>query len=1329
MIIRAIFIDGFGTYFDQSLEKIPEGLVIFQGDNEAGKSTLLGFIRTVLFGFPRKNSSFFYPALAGGVHGGRLEVSLHDGSQVIIARKHGVRGGHVVVTMGDGQARDRAELEAILGGISGPVFHNVYAFSLDELQTFQSLRDEAVNASLYGISTGTTAKALPTALSRIDKECSGYFKSRGSAPQINRKLSELKEIDQKLGIARKEAAGYDEKALELRRQEQEMGQLAGRLSEIKRDLFRFELYRKLWPDWTELNIVEGELNALPGKIGIFPENGLVRARTEKQSLEEARKRVRDFEADIKSSEDALNGIEIDSDVLEQEDPISKLSQEQVRYADSVAALKEEQVRLSDSRKHIGEELSKLGSDWPEQKVMETDLSLFNRQAIRDFESQFEKIKEKTGKLEEQIKDRQERYGLDLDRNRRGREALDRLGTSAPAPDSRILRALQNGRDQFRSLVQDLPELDAQLESATTRLDMHVRSIDPGWATENVEKFDTSVGAHRKAEKAQSRMDTFGRAREQLQQHLKIEESRLEELMEKKSVADKTLRMLAVPAFTSHEEGLRKKELFRKLQRNVKAVNENNAAVEGKTIHYNSLLERRGFTVPGSRAWMTVSLVVSILFGAGAVGMMGWLAFLSGRLPFLSQGERIPSWWTSGLIATCASFFLFLVLLFVFLSARKQRKKAEQLFVSLDGEIQSLKKNLNELEAAREEKKREAENLAGELEIEVPEREEDVQPLEDLLQEDILVLRERQRLHSFIEKLDEEIMERRKDLYQLREQSGEFERKLLESRESWDRFVKDLGFSSKIEPGMARVIFEKIDKAKGELAQVQDLRRRKDLMAKERVRYMSLGKSIPAMADHVAGDPAVFLDAADRFFEREREQEQLRRRIGTEIQRLEEEEAALALLQTEINNKRDELRLFHGEMDQFRKKEWGTWLLKQGLPESLSPETALEAFFSIDRCKQTILEKQNHRTRISSLETFIRDYAGSVSDLALKTGKPEPDPEQIEMFVQSLNRHLKENLKKQSDREVLEKQISGIQGSAGKEERNIDEIVERMTLLYEQGGATTHDDFLHRGKMFEKQESLRKARHQYEDSIRKIAGDPDLETLKTKLKELTKERVEEEVRSLRSEKEEMEPELERLRQEKADLNAELKALQSSDDIVFLRAVEEGKLAELRDMAREWSRWKVAGFLLQKAREKFERDQQPQVIQSSSDYFKRITKGKYSRIVLPVGGETLEVIGSDGTRKEPKNLSRGTREQLYLSIRFGYITQHGHGKDLLPLVMDDILVNFDPTRAREAAKGIASFAESHQVLYFTCHPEIAELLQEESGKSVLYHLENSRFVQTP
>ena len=42
------------------------------------------------------------------------------------------------------------------------------------------------------------------------------------------------------------------------------------------------------------------------------------------------------------------------------------------------------------------------------------------------------------------------------------------------------------------------------------------------------------------------------------------------------------------------------------------------------------------------------------------------------------------------------------------------------------------------------------------------------------------------------------------------------------------------------------------------------------------------------------------------------------------------------------------------------------------------------------------------------------------------------------------------------------------------------------------------------------------------------------------------------------------------------------------------------------------------------------------------------------------------------------------------------------------MDDILVNFDPERARRTAESVAELAGTHQVLFFTCHPRTAELL---------------------
>ena len=44
------------------------------------------------------------------------------------------------------------------------------------------------------------------------------------------------------------------------------------------------------------------------------------------------------------------------------------------------------------------------------------------------------------------------------------------------------------------------------------------------------------------------------------------------------------------------------------------------------------------------------------------------------------------------------------------------------------------------------------------------------------------------------------------------------------------------------------------------------------------------------------------------------------------------------------------------------------------------------------------------------------------------------------------------------------------------------------------------------------------------------------------------------------------------------------------------------------------------------------------------------------------------------------------------------------------MDDVLVNFDEQRRRVTAELLADFARRHQVLLFTCHKDVVELLRE-------------------
>ena len=184
----------------------------------------------------------------------------------------------------------------------------------------------------------------------------------------------------------------------------------------------------------------------------------------------------------------------------------------------------------------------------------------------------------------------------------------------------------------------------------------------------------------------------------------------------------------------------------------------------------------------------------------------------------------------------------------------------------------------------------------------------------------------------------------------------------------------------------------------------------------------------------------------------------------------------------------------------------------------------------------------------------------------------------------------------------------------------------------------------------------------------------------------------------------------------ELQAELATLEQGVELGERRqelAIAEGRAAEL---ARAWAVRAVALRLLEETRHRYERERQPRVVQDATAYFERITGGAYERIVAAPGEATVRVEPASGAPRLTDELSRGTAEQLYLALRFGLVEQFARTAEPLPVVMDDILVNFDAERAGRAASAIRSLAERHQVLYFTCHPWTAELLDPGGGRTV-------------
>jgi uncharacterized protein YhaN len=184
----------------------------------------------------------------------------------------------------------------------------------------------------------------------------------------------------------------------------------------------------------------------------------------------------------------------------------------------------------------------------------------------------------------------------------------------------------------------------------------------------------------------------------------------------------------------------------------------------------------------------------------------------------------------------------------------------------------------------------------------------------------------------------------------------------------------------------------------------------------------------------------------------------------------------------------------------------------------------------------------------------------------------------------------------------------------------------------------------------------------------------------------------------------------LEDEAAEVLAALKQLEGEEGLLALQTRQQALIQEMNRLARQWAMARIGLHLMECARRRFEEEQQPRIMQEASKIFRLITDSKWQGVIRPAEGPHLLARTKDGVLVEPSLLSRGTVEQLYLAMRLGYLLGGDTGSEPLPVIFDDILVNFDPERAGAAARAICRVAEKRQLLFFSCHPGGIALMKE-------------------
>lgn len=264
MRFRSFHIEGFGHYRDLTVTELPR-LAVFTGANESGKSTLLAFLRFLLFGDrPGSAGAAIYPPFAGGRRGGRLSLETAQGEPLDVERTGTGRTTTMLLTdaAGTAVANPEAVLTALLGGLDRDAYERIFALGADELAGLGLLDDRALVRQLAAATAGTPA--LPAALARLDREIGALLKGdRARAPRVNAAFLALDEARARYRSLVGEGERYTRARTELEERRQDAAERGAELERERCELETASLAQPLFDRMTRLAVQLAEPALLP----------------------------------------------------------------------------------------------------------------------------------------------------------------------------------------------------------------------------------------------------------------------------------------------------------------------------------------------------------------------------------------------------------------------------------------------------------------------------------------------------------------------------------------------------------------------------------------------------------------------------------------------------------------------------------------------------------------------------------------------------------------------------------------------------------------------------------------------------------------------------------------------------------------------------------------------------------------------------------------------------------------------------------------------------------------------------------------------------------
>jgi uncharacterized protein YhaN len=193
--------------------------------------------------------------------------------------------------------------------------------------------------------------------------------------------------------------------------------------------------------------------------------------------------------------------------------------------------------------------------------------------------------------------------------------------------------------------------------------------------------------------------------------------------------------------------------------------------------------------------------------------------------------------------------------------------------------------------------------------------------------------------------------------------------------------------------------------------------------------------------------------------------------------------------------------------------------------------------------------------------------------------------------------------------------------------------------------------------------------------------------------------------------------------------ELRQFDGNNDAAEKNALVESRVAHIEEQLHSLAVLKMSAAVLAAGIERHREKHQGPVLSIASQVFQEITLGQYAGlrtdfnekgepVILGVrNGANERTNGSVGT-VGVEAMSDGTCDQLYLALRLASLETWLMHHEPIPLIIDDVLLNFDDDRSLATLKVLTRLSQYTQVIFFTHHQHLCELAEKSLPSDQLF-----------